>query len=70
MDRLTRRNRDGGITVQDMSAALKRLADYEDRVERAEKILPLANIERVLRDGEWLDETYWDYIHWDCDPHD
>ena len=70
MNRLTERNKGGGITVRDADATLKRLADYEDRLERAEKIMPLSDIERVLRDGEWLDETYWDYINWDCVPHD
>lgn len=70
MGRMTKRNENGGITVRDIPAALKQLADYEDRLERAEKIMPLADIERILRDGEWLDETYWDYINLDCVPHD
>ena len=70
MMRLTERNESGRITVRDMPAALKLLAEYEDRREHAEKIMPLAEAERVLRDGEWLDETYWDYIALDCVPHD
>ena len=51
-------------------AALKRLADYEDRLERAEKIMPLADIERVLRDGEWLEKVYWVYDEYDDVPPD
>ena len=70
MNRLTERNKGGGITVRDADAALKRLADYEDRLERTEKIMPLADIERVLRDGEWLDKVYWVYAAYGGVPHD
>lgn len=69
-ERLTERNKGGGITVRDSAVALKRLTDYEDRLERAEKIMPLADIERVLRDGEWLDKIYWVYAAYDDTPPD
>lgn len=56
MDRLTRRNKNGGITVQDIPAALKQLADYEDRKESADRIMSLVDIERTLKGGQWREE--------------
>lgn len=56
MIRLTERDANGDINVKDAVGALGRLVDYENRVERAETIMPLAEVERVLKSGQWREE--------------
>lgn len=56
MNRLTKRNANGGISVTDVPAALKKLADYEDRLDAANRVMPLSDVERVLKGGQWREE--------------
>lgn len=75
MDRLTQRNKEGGITVRDLSASLQKLAEYEDRLESATRIMPLPDIDRILKGGDWREEMIahinncYDggFPHWETD---
>lgn len=54
--RLTERDADGKINVRDASMALRRLVDYENRLERSDTIMAREEVERVFKSGQWRKE--------------
>ena len=60
MERLTKRNADGGISVEGMTAALEKLAAWEDMQEQRRLVeLPCPLGERVyeITEKEWLRDS-------------